>query len=461
MPESIPNIQNEKYYKLLADNVTDLVAVYSKHGTIEYISPSVYQLLGYDPESVIGINPEDLIHPDDRPLLKYNVSLNGRRDDETIIVEYRLRHKNGYWVSFESSRKFIKDSHGKLVNILAVCRDISNKKQSEQKLRENEELYRMLADNIIDMVALYKTDGTRLYVSPSCFALLGYTPEELNGRNISEIVHPDDLPKFQNDVRVKAYKGVEKFITEARILHKNGTWLHCETTIKAIKNERGRVAFFVATTRDITEWKLAQNALKESEEKYRSLIESSDAMICMIDAEGRFVFANDKRAAFFGTTKESVIGKTIYDFYDKEKADVFNNRVQKVFEEKRKFVYESWAEVNSKEYWLRATLQPVIDAEGVVYAVMMSTIDITNIKATGEALRKQNDELKQIAFLQSHIVRSPLTNIQGIIALIDEDQLTAEHRFYMGLLKQATDKLDAIIKEIVDRAVVVRRQTMD
>jgi len=457
MTGTIQNIQNEEYYKLVADNINDLVALYSADGILEYISPSVYRILGWDEGSLTGSLPNNIVHPGDHHLLSLSFPAVSANNAESIAFEYRLLHKNGNWIYFDSYRKPIRDNNGNLVNILAVCRDISYRKHVEQEIRENELLYRMLADNIIDMVALYKTDGTTLYVSPSSFSLLGYLPEELTGRNIALLVHPDDMARFRNDIRHKAYKGIEKFSTEARLLHKNGTWLYCETTTKAVRDAAGRVHSFVCTTRDITEWKLAQIALKNSEEKYRSLVDSSEAMISIVDIDGRFLFANDKRAEFFNTPKQDIIGKSICDFYGPKDTADFKANVHRIFELKQSFVYEANPSFNGVDVWLRVNMHPVFNAAGDVTAILVNTIDITRDKAKEEALRAQNEELKKIAFLQSHIVRSPLTNIQGIVALMEHGELNEEQTFYLSLLKQATSRLDLVVKEIVDRAVAVKR----
>ncbi|HWB26016.1 MAG TPA: PAS domain S-box protein [Chitinophagaceae bacterium] len=461
MASTIQNIQNEEYYKLVADNINDLVALYALDGTLDYVSPSVYRVLGYTPGSLIGKNALVVIHPDDHHLLQHSFCKDKNGHTSTVYFEYRLLHKSGEWIYFESYRQPVFDANGELINILAVCRNISARKQVEQALRENEEYYKMLADNIIDMVAVYKPDGTATYVSPSSFSLLGYSPEELTGKKISGFVRPDDLVKFHNDIKLKAFKGVEKFVTEARIQHKDGHWLYCETTTKAMRGPGGRVHSFVCTTRDITDWKLAQIALKESEEKYRSLVESSDAMIAIVDTHGKFIFANDKRADFFKARKEDIIGKTAYDFYDAPTADDFKRRIQRVFSLKENYSYEAFTRLNGERYWLKVTMHPVLDSEGGVSSIMVSTLDITDSKEKEETLRKQNDELKKIAFMQSHIVRSPLTNIQGIIALMEEGELNDEQSLYFNLLKQAADTLDDILKEIVERAVVVRHHVQN
>jgi len=456
MTGSIQNIQNEEYYRLVADNINDLVALYSVDGILEYVSPSVSRVLGYDDGALTGKSAFAVIHPDDHYLLQNSFKEYNDDTAESVSFEYRLLHKNGTWIYFDSYRKPVRGDDGRLLNILAVCRDISARKKTEQALRLNEEHYRMLADNIIDMVALYSIDGTTKYVSPSCYSLLGYTAKELTGNNISRIVHPDDLSKFNNDIKLKAYKGIEKFVTEARLRHKNGTWLYCETTTKAVRNAKGRVHSFVCTTRDITEWKSAQIALKESEEKYRSLVESSDAMIAIVDIQGKFLFVNDKRAEFFNTPKQDIVGKSIYDFYGPKDTVDFTGNVHRIYTNKENFTYEANATIGGKQVWLRVNMHPVFGADEHVKAILVNTIDITSIKEKEEALRKQNEELKQIAFLQSHIVRSPLTNIQGIIALMQEGELNEEQMLYFGMLKQAADKLDEILKEIVARALIVR-----
>ena len=461
MQGSIQNIKEIEYYKLVANNINDLVALYGPSGILVYLSPSVYYLLGYTVESLVGTNPVAIVHPDDRYLLMIDEPALHAKKAQTVSFEYRLLHKNGQWLYFESYRKPIFDAEGKLTNVLVVCRDINQRKKAELAVSESEELYRRLAENILDLVVVYDPSGIRTYVSPSSHSFLGYTAGELTGKHFSGTVHPDDVEKILVEIQEKALLGQDRFLIELRSRHKNGQWLHCETTAKVLRDEEGNITGYLATTRNITQWKQAQTALKESEEKYRSLVESSDAIIAMVNQQGEFIFVNDKRADFFGARKEDIIGKKPIDFYNVEKAALFDERVQAVFVEKKKLLFETQAVFRNREYWFRSTLYPVYNSMSEMYAVMVSTIDITGIKYSEEALRKQNDVLKQIAFLQSHIVRSPLTNIQGILLLLDEGGMTEENLNYFKLLKQAAGKLDDVIKEIVEKAIFIKRQTMD
>jgi PAS domain S-box-containing protein len=461
MHPSIQNIQNEEYYKLVANNINDLVALYSPTGILEYISPSIYKVLGRTAESLIGTVPDAIVHPADRHFLLGDKNIFSKNGSEAVYFEYRLLHTDGHWIYFDSYRQPVYNAQGNLTNVLAVCRDITKRKKAELALMESEEMFRRLADNILDLVTIFKPDGTRTYVSPSSYSLYGYKPEELMGKHFSDIVHPDDVEKMIYDIKERGLTGEDKFLLEFRARHKNGQWLYCETTLKALTDDEGKLTAFVSTTRNISQWKLAQIALQENEEKYRSLVDSSDAMIAIVSREGKFMFVNDKRADFLQERKEAIIGKNIADFYNEKSTNIFLSWVRKVFEEKTKVVYEDNLAFNGKDYWLRVTIHPVFDSTGNVYTAMVNTIDITGIKYSEDILRRQNDTLKQIAFLQSHIVRSPLTNIQGILYLINEEELNEESRYYFQLLKQAAGKLDDIIKEIVERAVVIRHQARD
>ncbi len=461
MPDYHHRQNNDGFYKLVADNIKDLVAFYSPSGILEYISPSLGQLLGYDAALVLGRDVADeFTHPEDRHLVAAGRAklTNGTSGNE--LFEYRLLHNAGYWVYFESYRKPIFDETGALTGIMAICRDISQRKKAELAIGESEELYRRLADNILDLVVMLDRSGVHTYVSPSCKALLGYAPEELHGKHFADIVHPDDAGPLRVDILEKATGGQDRFLVEMRVKHKNGQWVFCETTIKALQAEDGAVTGFLATTRDITQWKMAQIAVIESEEKYRSLVESSEAMIAIVNKTGGFDFVNDQQANFFSRPKDYIVGKTVYDFYDIDQAELIHARARQVFTEMKNQVFEHAVTQNQKTFWLRSTLHPVYNSKCEVYAVMVNTIDLTSIKNSEEALRKQNEVLKQIAFLQSHIVRSPLTNIQGILMLIDEDAMTEENRYYFRLLKQAAGKLDEIVIEIVEKAIFIKRQTM-
>src|SRR5579885_1880156 len=263
----------EDEFRLLAENMTDLIAIYSAQGVLEYISPSIKNLLGYEPSQLVGIRPTKYIHPDD--IEKIEQSYHDKTYDKAdfFVSEYRLLHKNGKWVHFSTQRRPLRNKAGKIEQVIATCHDITDRIEAEEARKQNEKYYRLLADNILDMVAVHATNGIFEYVSPSSINVLGYSPEELIGLNAFSFVHPEEADALYINNRNQAAEGRDTFINEFRIRHKEGHYIFFETTTKIIRNENGEAINFLTTSRDITQWKLDQFALKESEEKYRSLIE--------------------------------------------------------------------------------------------------------------------------------------------------------------------------------------------
>lgn len=438
-------------YELLAENATDLFVLYSPEGKIEYISPSVKQLLGYDPESMYNIDPSAYIHPDDLTYIQENFHAEYYVKDAFFSAEYRLRHANGDWVHFSTNRKPIRDSLGKVTHILACCSNITDRIVADAATKKSEAHYKLLADNILDLVALHNVDGVFEYVSPSSLNVLGYKPEELLGLNVFELIHPEEAEGLLSRNREKAHQGLDKFIDMFRILHKEGHWVYFETTTKIIKADERRSIKFLTTSRDITEWQLAKSALQESEEKYRSLIEASDALISVLDKNGICLFGNEIKAKFHGLTRNEIIGKSMYDLYGKDVADNFMEQFKVAINENVKMVYETPVLQYSNEFWLRVTIKPMANQQGEVYAALVNSIDITAIKQSQKRLRMQNEELRNIAFMQSHIVRSPLSNLKALLNLVHPENFSEENKHIFQLLNESADKLDNVIKEIVHK----------
>lgn len=127
--------RSEEKFRLLSEAMRDMVCLHAVDGTYLYVSPSVRDLLGYEPEEMIGINPYTLFHPDDFALIKHQAHVpivEGKRD---VLTEYRIRKKDGEYVWFETISHPIIDEYGRVVNIQTASRDITDRKLSDQRIR--------------------------------------------------------------------------------------------------------------------------------------------------------------------------------------------------------------------------------------------------------------------------------------------------------------------------------------
>jgi len=261
----------EKRFRAFVEHSSDIIVLVSLKGIISYINPAVENVLGFKPEERIGASGFELVHPDDRAFLAeaFNTLV---KDVKTHVIrgEMRLRHKDGSWRTLEAVGS-------KLVNRTAVeaivvnYRDITERKRMEEKLRLEEQRFRALAEQSSDIIVLVNREGFIVYNNPALESILGFKIEENSSVNVFDIVHPEDLKiasdTFKNMIR-DAKAPNTKF--EIRLCHKDGSWRTFELLgSKLVQNNV--VQTIIVNLRDITERKKVQDALLESEQKYRDL----------------------------------------------------------------------------------------------------------------------------------------------------------------------------------------------
>lgn len=453
-PESNPGVDDFiiKNTELVLQCMDDLVFIIDKNRVFRKCFQPESQNLFIPYSSFINKHLSEIPFPPEL-LQKIATAIDlAEKEDLPQTINYNLLiNEECKW--FNSKISNIPDT-----GFIIVVRDVTEQRKSVDLLEANEKKYHLLADNILDLVGLHDVNGIFEYASPSAFAVLGYRPEELIGKNAFDLIHPDESKPLFDKTSTLFLQGVDTFIEEFRILHKKGHYVYFETTAKIIRDNNNEAKKFLTTSRDITEWKQAQFALKESEEKYRSLVEGADNLIIMLDQNHRYLFVNPAAAKIVGTTPQNMVGKTIGEISKASSADFFKTNAQICIQEKRAFRVEHKIEINGTKYFLRISFNPIRNAERGVYAVLVNAIDITNLKNTEALLEQQNKDLKEIAFLQSHVLRSPLSNIKHLISLLDRQSLSEENKILFDLIKTSTDNLDDVVRQIVEKTYLPEKK---
>jgi diguanylate cyclase (GGDEF)-like protein/PAS domain S-box-containing protein len=204
-----------------------------------------------------------------------------------------------------------------LTTLAKILEAILQGAQSRQALEASEERYRFLTDNAADLITRHSLDGICLYASPVSMRLLGYTPEELIGHHFQELVHPDDMPKVLHEFQIAAakpqpsYPGVSLVY---RMKDHKGNWVWLETTGRSVRQADTGDAFeLIFVTRDINDRVLAEESLRQSEQKFRSIVEQSYDGIALADEQGQVVEWNHAQENITGITHEAACGKFIWD----------------------------------------------------------------------------------------------------------------------------------------------------
>ena len=254
----------EKNFRTLMDQSPNMIFI-NQMGRVVYANQKCEELMGYTQEEFLSpsFDFQALIAPESIPLIRSGFEKH-KRGQEVEPYEYSLLNKAGDRIEAIITTKLI-DFEGNRA-ILGIVTDISERKQIEQALCETKERYRLLSENAWDIVSLHDTQMRFSYVSPSITRLLGYPVEEVLGKPALEFIHPEEHAETIRQLQ-KLIEGSPFTSLENRIRRNDGTYLWFETLTTPLRDAQGVIKIFQSTSRDISERKRIEKALKESEEK--------------------------------------------------------------------------------------------------------------------------------------------------------------------------------------------------
>jgi diguanylate cyclase (GGDEF)-like protein/PAS domain S-box-containing protein len=261
----------------------------------------------------------------------------------------------------------------------------AKRRRLETALRDNEIRYRMLFENAGDAIFILEAEGENagriVSVNKAAAEMHGYTVDELLSRNITDLNAPDAAQEIPARIG-RLLKG-EWFKAESRRRKKDGAVFPVE--ISAGTLELGDHKYILAFDRDITERKAVEKALKESEDKYRSVMESVGDSIYLVDRACRYLFLNKKHLARLGLEGEGYIGRAYGDFHSPEETNELSENVETVLKTGETIQHEHLS-LRDNRYFLR-TLSPVKDVDGYIWAVTVVSKDVNELKQLENKLR--------------------------------------------------------------------------
>jgi len=290
--------ESEAQYRLLADHMTDTVWLMDMNLRTVYASPSVIHSYGYTLAELNTIPLDQRMTPDsvNRIMQLFADIANLKNHVEpdqppSTSIELELFRKDGSKVWTDSTFTLVLNTDGQPVNILGTGRDITERKQAADAVRNSEKRFRALIENGRDNISLLAADGTLLWENPSTTSTLDYAPNQFVGRNIFELMHPDEqaraLNLFEQIVQVPGCSQDGIF----RLRHSNGSWRWIEGTITNLLNEPS-VGAIIINYRDITGRVQAEAALRQSEASFRNVFENATVGLYRTSDEGQILLAN-------------------------------------------------------------------------------------------------------------------------------------------------------------------------
>ncbi|MFX1296450.1 MAG: PAS domain S-box protein, partial [Promethearchaeota archaeon] len=391
--------ENEEMFRKMIEYSPDVISIMAKDGKILYQSPSSKTIFGYKPEDMIGKNAFDFIHPDDRSGV-INTFIEGfERIDSQISkigkIEYRFRNFSGSWRNVEAHRSRIMEFDD-IQAIVVNSRDITDHKRAKQKLKESKDMFaKAFYSGPNNMAITRMSDGLIIDVNKVFIKSFGYEREELIGHTITELdlwKNPDLWQIFMRNLQ----EHNENHNFEFQIQKKSGEirWMLLSGEIIDLDNK----LHLISMTTDITECKQIEAALRESKEKFRSLVETTSDWVWEVNSDGIYTYSSPKVKELLGYHPKEIIGKTPFDLMPVYEA----KRVYAIFNAtmESRTPFERLENINIHKEGYQVVLEtsgvPVFDNLGRFMGYRGIDRDITERKQAEKALKKSRAKYRSI-----------------------------------------------------------------
>ncbi|MFC4323406.1 PAS domain S-box protein [Litchfieldia salsa] len=297
----------EVQYSIIAENMTDLIKVVDKNFIVQYCSPSVKSLLGFEVEEIVESQSLYLIHPEDisKAVSVCNQVFATKLNQK---IEYRTRNSEGKWIYFEAVLSPFNHKDGQVEQVLIVSRDISERKQSERIRKQREQRYKSLFMHNPDGVYSLDLNGRFVKINDELLKITGYSRSELIQMESPLFIMEEDHNRVCTHFQ-KALKGDSQHY-ELTIQQKGGKKVYLNVKNMPIRVD-GEIVGVYGIAKDVTEQQEALEALEKSEMKFRSVVESASEGIIITDEELKILSWNKGAEAIFGYTSEEAIGENL------------------------------------------------------------------------------------------------------------------------------------------------------
>ncbi len=268
--------------------------------------------------------------------------------------------------------------------------------QLEKKLRASEARYRLLAENIQDVITVFSAAGKAVYASPSITTVLGYAPEEFFGTDIYALVHPEDRAGLEGAKNCLFESGLVNDF-ESRFLTRNGRYIWLSTSAKLLRNDFGEPQELICSSRDITSRKQTEHALQEAEERYRAVVNDLTEIVCRFRADGTITFVNEVYCRFFGKTRDELLGGKWHPLVVPEDVPIIEDRLKLLSSSNSVVDVENRVISGSgKVHWMQFINHAFFDAAGRLIETQSVGRDITDRKQAEERIRQLAQHLETV-----------------------------------------------------------------
>ncbi|WP_052714063.1 PAS domain S-box protein [Paenibacillus dauci] len=450
--------ESERQYRMLSDNTMDLISTHTADAQLNFLfaSPSLKKLLGYEVEEIVGTSASSYYHPEDYEVVQiYLQSILYSRDQHT--VSFRFRHKQGHYVWLETSGTYTPSRmEGISGTIVAVSRDVSDRKFAEQQLLESEQRYKSLVEYNPSGVYSFDLAGRLFTLNPVAEIQSGYAADRLLQTHFTDLIDGDYQIAAQEHFN-KARMGMPQNY-DTVLVHSSGNRMEVNfTNVPIIVGGQVTGVFGIAT--DVTENKRYLEQIQTISKEYNLILSSVSEGIFGVDTQGNGIFINAAAARMLQLPREQFIGVPVQQSLVQARADgeayaAGQNPVGLTMSDgiSRRVTEDVFFRRDGSSFFVSYQTSALYDREQIIGVVVVFS-DRTNEKAIIEA--KESAERaayakSQFISLISHELRTPMNAIIGMSELVQDSPLNEDQQFYMEIIRQNSEELMRMMDDVTD-----------
>jgi PAS domain S-box-containing protein len=314
--KTIERLKNtEQTYKAIFEAANDAIVIHDlKDGSVLDVNQKMLEMYGYSYEEALQLDIES-VSEGEAPYSQAEAAKFVKKavSGQAQIFEWKAKHKNGnvFWVEV-SLKLAVFDGQDRL---LAIVRDITERKKAENDLKEKENKFRSLFENSGAGIAAATDEGRFLEINQTLSEMLGYTGEELSEMTVRDITYPDDRQRQSEAYRQVIQGNTDTIRIEKRFLHKSGHPVWCELTGRAIRDKAGKIQYVINVIVDITIRKQAERELSEREKVMRYIIKHDPNALAVYDDKLHYIAVSDRYLDDYNVEERDVLGKHHYEVF--------------------------------------------------------------------------------------------------------------------------------------------------
>ncbi len=471
--------QSQEKYKNLTETTADFIWEMDSQGRYTYCSPQMEKLWGIKPAEMIGKAFFDLMPPNDKKRsMEFFAGVGASPKPFTGLETTAYVSQEGL-IYLETSGVPFFDDNGKLLGFRGITRDITERKKTEEALRESEKRFRQVFESANVGKSLTLPTGEVKFNTAFC-EMLGYTQDELRDKKWQELTPPEEIETIEKilGTLLSGEKNSARF--NKRYLRKDGSVIWADVNTKLVSDVNGKPLHYITTAIDITERHKAETALAQSEKKYRRLYETSQDGIMARDLQGQMIDCNDAYARMLGYTKEELSQLRWQQVLPEKWHEQRERIVAEVIQSGRSVVFErEYLRKDGSVFPASVRTWQLTDENGTTIGTWSLVRDVTEQKELQRRLRdyalnlenlveERTRQLKdaerlatigQTAGMVGHDIRNPLQAISGGIYLakldlesMPEREAKENIRETLNEMEKSADYIDKIVMDLQDYA---------